>query len=271
MTTLAKDKPRIFGQGIMNDLPVEGSEIIYEGAFVGENASGYSRPLVAGDPFQGVCKRQADNSLGSAGGKNVRVQASGILSNVAVAGATAITVNDFPPVYASDDDTLTLTKGSNTLIGNVLRWISSGICDVSYSTPRPPSTVGLSDMEANSVDSDQYVDGSIDLAHMSAESVDSDQYVDGSIDLAHMSAGITSSHIVKFAAEVAWSGGGASLAVTVTGALATDIVVQGFLTIGTEGTVLQGVASSDTVTFTLDTANTSNDAVISYVVLRAAA
>jgi len=37
-----------------------------------------------------------------------------------------------------------------------------------------------------SVDSDSYVDGSIDLVHMSAESVDSDQYVDGSIDEAHI-------------------------------------------------------------------------------------
>jgi hypothetical protein len=47
--------------------------------------------------------------------------------------------------------------------------------------------VTLAKMAANSIDSDQYVDGSIDLIHMSANSVDSDQYVDGSIDLIHMS------------------------------------------------------------------------------------
>ena len=41
-------------------------------------------------------------------------------------------------------------------------------------------------MSDNSVDSDQYVDGSIDLAHMSVNSIDSDQYVDGSIDTAHI-------------------------------------------------------------------------------------
>ena len=41
-------------------------------------------------------------------------------------------------------------------------------------------------MAANSIDSDQYVDGSIDLAHMSANSVDSDQYVDGSVDNVHL-------------------------------------------------------------------------------------
>ena len=51
---------------------------------------------------------------------------------------------------------------------------------------------------ANTVDSDAYVDGSIDTAHiandqitaalMADNSIDSDMYVDGSIDLAHMSS-----------------------------------------------------------------------------------
>lgn len=231
MATLAKDTPRNFGQGDMNDLPVIASDIIYEGAYVGENGSGYSRPLTAGDPFQGVCVRQADNSSGSAGDINVRVRTKGILSNVAVTGATAVTANDGASVYASDDNTLTLTAGSNTFVGNVLRWISSGYCDVEYDTPRNPSTVSLGDLDS----------------------------------------GITMSHVVKFAGEVTWSGGGATLAHTVTGALATDIVMATFHTLGTEGTIIQGaVASSNTVTFTLDAANTSNDAVVAYVVYRAA-
>jgi len=41
---------------------------------------------------------------------------------------------------------------------------------------------------ANSVDSDAYVDGSIDAVHLSANSVDSDAYVDGSIDTVHIDA-----------------------------------------------------------------------------------
>jgi hypothetical protein len=41
-------------------------------------------------------------------------------------------------------------------------------------------------MADNSIDSDMYVDASIDLAHMSANSVDSNQYVDASIDTAHI-------------------------------------------------------------------------------------
>ena len=54
-------------------------------------------------------------------------------------------------------------------------------------------------MSANSVDSDSYVDGSIDTAHiandqitaalMADNSIDSDMYVDGSIDTAHLADG----------------------------------------------------------------------------------
>ena len=43
-------------------------------------------------------------------------------------------------------------------------------------------------LAANTVDTAQYVDDSIELVHMKANSVDSAQYVDGSIDLAHMSS-----------------------------------------------------------------------------------
>jgi cytoskeletal protein CcmA (bactofilin family) len=68
------------------------------------------------------------------------------------------------------------------------------------------ANVTVAKMAANSIDSDQYVDGSIDTAHiadsqitvakMAANSVDSDQYVDGSIDTAHIAdSQITSAKI----------------------------------------------------------------------------
>jgi len=40
------------------------------------------------------------------------------------------------------------------------------------------------------VDSAEIASGAIDLAHMSVESVNSDQYVDGSIDNIHLATGI---------------------------------------------------------------------------------
>jgi hypothetical protein len=44
----------------------------------------------------------------------------------------AITANDRPLVYASDDDTFTLTAGSNSLIGTVHRWVSTGVAMVEF-------------------------------------------------------------------------------------------------------------------------------------------
>jgi hypothetical protein len=47
---------------------------------------------------------------------------------------------------------------------------------------------GTMTLPANSVDSDQYVDGSIDNAHLADDAVDSDELAAGSVDIAHLSA-----------------------------------------------------------------------------------
>ena len=44
----------------------------------------------------------------------------------------AITANDRPLVYASDDNTFTLTAGSNSPIGYVSRWVSTGVAVVEF-------------------------------------------------------------------------------------------------------------------------------------------
>jgi hypothetical protein len=41
-------------------------------------------------------------------------------------------------------------------------------------------------LQANAIDSDHYVDGSIDNAHIADDAIDSEHYVDGSIDTAHI-------------------------------------------------------------------------------------
>lgn len=124
MTTLAADKPRDFQLGDLEEYPVIASDIIYEGAAVGENASGYARPLQAGDVFLGFATETADNSAGSAGDIRVQVRCRGRVT--LPISALAITANDRPAVYASDDDTFTLTAGSNSLIGYVSRWVATG-------------------------------------------------------------------------------------------------------------------------------------------------
>jgi len=123
MTTLAANTPRDYELGDINELPVIAADIIYEGAAVGDNASGYARPLVAGDPFRGFAEKKADNSSGSAGDINVRVLSKG---KVKLAISSLAITDVGKDVYASDDNTFTLTKSTNTRIGYVYRWVSSG-------------------------------------------------------------------------------------------------------------------------------------------------
>ena len=74
------------------------------------------------------------------------------------------------------------------------------------------NTVTLAKMQANSIDSDQYVDGSIDNVHLAANSVDSDNYVDGSIDLVHLSATGTAGSGNFLRGDNSWqTAGGSSL------------------------------------------------------------
>ena len=130
MTTLTADTPRDYQTGDIEEYPVIASDIIYEGAAVGENASGYARPLVAGDVFLGFAEQQVNNSAGSAGDKTVRVVTRGRIK--ASVGSLAITDNDRVAVYMSDDNTFTKTSTSNSKIGYVSRFISSGVGIVDF-------------------------------------------------------------------------------------------------------------------------------------------
>lgn len=130
MTTLAADKARAYELGDVQELPVVATDIIYEGAAIGDNGSGYARPLVAADPFLGFAEQRADNATGAAGAVNVRVRTRG-QAVLSVAGVTG--VGDVgETVYASDDDTFTLTSTSNTAIGKVARFVSGTTVVVAF-------------------------------------------------------------------------------------------------------------------------------------------
>lgn len=123
MTTLAADAPRDFYEGNFHDFPVVATDIIYKGAAVGDNGSGYARPLVAGDPFRGFADYKVDNATGAAGAKYVRCRTKGRIK-LAISSLAITDVGK--DVFASDDDTFTLTQSTNTRIGFVVAWISTG-------------------------------------------------------------------------------------------------------------------------------------------------
>lgn len=106
-----------------NDLPVLAAATIYAGSVVSESAgTGFAKAMATGEVFMGIAARGADNASGANGDKKVLVYQKGTL----VADVVGVTgEGDYgAAVYAVDDETLTLTAGSNTQIGKITRFVS---------------------------------------------------------------------------------------------------------------------------------------------------
>lgn len=125
MATLTADTPRVYELGDINELVA--ASAIKEGAFVfAVKASGLAAVgavALSTHAFAGIAQR------GVASGENVRVRDKGKVV-MPVTGASAASVGAI--VYASDDNTLTLTASTNVPVGAVARHISGTTCVVEF-------------------------------------------------------------------------------------------------------------------------------------------
>jgi len=94
--------------------------------------------------------------------------------------------------------------------------------------------------------------------------------LDANVTLAKLASGITPSHIVKFAGKQANGGGSATIAITVTGALATDIAMAEIQASTNAVSIQKVTPSTDTVTVLLS-GDPGASTTVAYQVLRAAA
>jgi len=184
------------------------------------------------------------------------------------------------------------------------------ILEVSSGTLQIAATsITSAKMAANSVDSDQYVDGSIDNAHINSStkaivgsgsgasgnnviqaatigvaemgdnSIDSDQYVDGSIDNEHIANGTIKAakfadaptHYTFLAAEYSSSDASATLDFTTSGLQASDIIIGSVVSFGTGPNYVKTIAyqSATTIRVTVDTAQSSGSTTMHFIVMRA--
>lgn len=124
---------------------------------------------------------------------------------------------------------------------------------------------------AGFISANDIADGSITAAKLATDAVETLKIKDANVTLAKLAAGITPSHVVKFGAQFTTVGGAAAEAITVTGALATDIAFVQLKTPGAAPRTVDSVAvTADTLTVTFS-GDPSNDHVIYYEILRAAA
>ena len=137
------------------------------------NAGSTIRAVELNDNFKQVLyiaqetENQALSTLGGSMSVNLDM---GIGTKINFEGATENAYDTtLTVVDPTADRTITLPNVTGTVI-----------------TTGDTGTITATMLAANSVDSSELIDGSVDLSHMSVNSVDSDQYVDGSIDSAHI-------------------------------------------------------------------------------------
>jgi len=108
----------------LRSLRVKGTTKIYRGAIVGVTSAGFARGLVAGDAFAGIAYEEKDNSAGADGAMLVRVWT---VADIEHAVASVAQTDVGRPVFASADDTLTLTGAGNSYVGTIVDYVSSGV------------------------------------------------------------------------------------------------------------------------------------------------
>jgi hypothetical protein len=129
MSDLNSDLPRAYELGNENSVPIAANTRVYEGMAISVGADGYGKPLSAGERFIGFALQRCENANGQAGEKNIRILGKGAV----VLNVPGLTANDVAKaVYATADNSFTLTKAANSRIGVVKRYIEDGLAVVEF-------------------------------------------------------------------------------------------------------------------------------------------
>lgn len=131
MATLTKNQTRDFKlDEFVEDFPMIASDIVYAGAAVTLDSSGNANPLQTDEEFAGFAMAKADNSAGAAAAITVPVRIRGFIK-LSVTGVTA--QSDYgDTVYATDDNTFTLTASGGLAVGKFHRWVTGTTCWVYF-------------------------------------------------------------------------------------------------------------------------------------------
>ena len=176
---------------------------------------------------------------------------------------TAATVTTAAQTNITSLGTLTTLTVDNVIINGTNIGHTSDTDSIAIASNGVVTFSQIPVLPANSIDSDYYVDGSIDTAHiadsqitvakMAANSVDSDQYVDGSIDTAHYADNSITGAELADNIDIAGT-------FDVTGATTLDstLVVAGIATASTSAKITQVALTSSSNAVAWDSAAAAN-------------
>jgi hypothetical protein len=123
--------------GMILDLDVAASEVIYKGAFVEIDAGGDITASGVGTAQAfAIAQEQANNASGSDGDIRCKCMIGSIFEH-AIASITKASIGSI--VYASDDQTLTLVSTANNFVGWVVQVQDTGTALVKHAYAGEPS------------------------------------------------------------------------------------------------------------------------------------
>lgn len=106
-----------------------------------------------------------------------------------------------------------------------------------------------------------------------SDAIDGDNIADDAVSLEHLDSGVAPAYICVGAVLHTWDGGAATTdTATISGVLATDIIVGNFTTTNANGVTIEQIARTGTDTVTITTSgNAADNDVIAIAAFRAAA
>jgi hypothetical protein len=113
----------------LREFPVLAGAVIFEGAMVSVDSSGWARPartVASGDKCVGIAELRADNTGGSNGAITVKVRSDRVAyMNNSTSGDLIANLNVGADCFVVDDSTVALTNGTNTRVrAGKIHWVS---------------------------------------------------------------------------------------------------------------------------------------------------
>ncbi len=136
-TIVAKDSPFLLRQ----DFPVEAGAVIFQGAMVVINASGFAEPGSTATTLKAIgrCRVAADNTGGADGDITVTVDA-GIFGPYVNEAASVLQASVGDLCYITDDNTVNLSATGRSVAGTVFELV--GTTGVFVAMPYPAAPTG---------------------------------------------------------------------------------------------------------------------------------
>jgi hypothetical protein len=133
-----KNAPLEIESGDRNVIPVASGKQLFQGAMAWLDGSGYATPT-PGAVFLGHVVAEADNRTGGNGAISVWTRAGIYKAEVTLTGVAITDVGE--EVFASDDNTLSLTTGGHQ-VGKVVRYVKANTAVVEFHSPVKTTDVG---------------------------------------------------------------------------------------------------------------------------------